>query len=218
MTYRTLDLKSNEYRGLEGGDRFEPVEANPMIGRRGAYRYLVRPSELLLELRPSRRSSTPGTTTSALMLPFVRTVAELRAVKGCVARAGLLDRPASSCGRWRRCPATALLAAARSPREVDGVSIGSNDLAQLVLGVDRDSARARATLPPRRRRGRSRRMRPDHRGRARRGRPVSICGDAPSRDPELVATLVRLGIDAISVVPDAYEETVRAVESALATA
>jgi pyruvate,water dikinase len=214
VTYRTLDLKTNEYRGLAGGERFEPAEHNPMIGRRGAYRYLRQPDELLLELRAVSQVIDDGLDNVRVMIPFARTVAELRAVKELVARAGLLDRRGFELWVMAEVPANALLAEAFA-REVSGVSIGSNDLAQLVLGVDRDSGELAAGYPP----GDEavvEAMRLVIEGAHAVGVPVSICGDAPSRDPELVATLVRLGIDAISVVPHAYEETVRAVAAVAA--
>jgi pyruvate,water dikinase len=214
VTYRTLDLKSNEYRGLEGGERFEPVEANPMLGRRGAYRYLASPDEFRLELRAVAAVLDSGLDNVHLMVPFVRTVDELRGVKELVREAGLLDREGFELWAMSEVPATALIPE-RFAAEVAGVSIGSNDLAQLVLGVDRDSAELGARYAA-----------TDEAVLVAIGRivdgahavgvPVCICGDQPSQDAGLVRSLVALGIDQISVVPSAFEATVAAVEEAVA--
>jgi pyruvate,water dikinase len=211
VTYRTLDLKSNEYRGLAGGEDHEPVEANPMIGMRGAARYLARPEELLLELRAVARVVDGGLDNVRLMIPFVRTLAELAAVRGLVAESGLLDRGVPL---WimAEVPSNVLMAR-RFAAEADGVSIGSNDLAQLVLGVDRDcagladrySALDESVLD-----AIGRVIEGGHQA----GVPVSVCGDAPSREPELVRALVEMEIDSISVVPPAFEETRRAIDAA----
>jgi phosphoenolpyruvate synthase/pyruvate phosphate dikinase len=214
VTYRALDLKSNEYRELEGGDRFEPVEANPMIGRRGAYRYTTRPEEFAIELRAMREVIEQGLDNIHLMIPFVRTVPELRAVKAEVARTGLLGLPGFELWAMAEVPAVAFLPE-RFAAEVDGFSIGSNDLAQLVLGIDRDSGEL------------SERYRADDDavlyaigrivdGAHAAGIPACICGDAPAHDSTLIARLVELGIDQISVVPPAFAQTVAAVDAALA--
>ena len=204
VTFRASDLKTNEYRDLEGGDRFEPQEANPMIGRRGVYRYLLRPEEFALELRALREVREAGLDNVRLMLPFVRTVEELREVRAVVDKA-FGGGVAPEVWAMAEVPSVALLPEAFAA-EVDGVSIGSNDLLQLVLAVDRDSpelgARYSPTDP-----AVLEAMRRIIEGAHAQDRPVSICGDAPARDPELVGALVEMGIDAISVVPDAFEET-----------
>lgn len=213
VTYRTLDLKSNEYRGLIGGEQFEPVESNPMIGRRGAYRYLESPAEFLLELRAVARVLDEGLDNVHLMIPFVRTVEELRHLKEVVRAQGLFERPGFELWAMAEVPSFALLPE-RFAAEVSGVSIGSNDLTQLVLGVDRDSAelgaRYQATddavLAA---------MARIVDGAHAAGVPVCICGDAPSSDPGLVRALVEMGIDQISVVPPAVEATLAAVEDAV---
>jgi pyruvate,water dikinase len=214
VTYRTLDLKTHEYRTLEGGERFEPMEANPMIGRRGAYRYTVSPDELRLELRAVTEVLDLGLDNVHVMVPFVRTVQELREVKGLVAEAGLLERPGFELWAMAEVPSTALLPELFAA-EVSGLSIGSNDLTQLVLGVDRDSpelgerytASDEAVLAA---------IERIVVGAHAVGVPVCICGDAPSHDPVLVRRLVELGIDQISVAPPAFEATAAAIEAALA--
>jgi pyruvate,water dikinase len=212
VTYRTLDLKSNEYRGLEGGERFEAEEPNPAIGRRGAARYLARPEELELELGAVTRVVDDGMDNVRVMIPFVRTAAELREVRDICAAAGLAERGVPI---WAMAetPAAALCAEAFA-REVDGLSIGSNDLCQLVLAVDRDSAELSARYPPDDD-AMLTAMRLIVEGGHAAGRPVSVCGDAPSRDPGLIRALVAMGVDAISVVPSAHAETVAAVEAAV---
>ena len=211
VTYRTLDLKSNEYRGLEGGERFEPQEANPAIGLRGAARYLARPEELTLELRAVTRVVDRGLGNVRVMIPFARTAEELRAVRALCAAGGLEERGVPL---WAMAetPAAALDACAFA-REVDGLSIGSNDLCQLVLAADRDSpelsarytAKEEAVLAA---------CRMIVAGGHAAGVPVSICGDAPSREPGLVRALVEMGVEAISVVPSAYEATAAAIDEA----
>jgi pyruvate,water dikinase len=216
VTYRALDLKSNEYRSLEGGERFEPVESNPMIGRRGAYRYTVSPHEFELELCAVGEVLDGGLDNVHLMVPFVRTVGELREVKAQVERSGLFERPGFELWAMAEVPSTALLPE-RFAAEVAGVSIGSNDLTQLVLGADRDSAELgerylatdEAVLEA---------IRRIVEGAHAAGVPVCICGDAPSQDAGLVRSLVELGIDQISVVPSAFAETVAAVEAAVGAA
>lgn len=210
VTYRACDLKSNEYRGLLGGERFEPEEANPMIGARGVYRYVAHPREFALELRALREVHASGLGNVRLMLPFVRTVDEIREVREAVREAGLLGLPGFELWAMAEVPATALLARAFA-REVDGLSIGSNDLVQLVLGVDRDSPelnRRYGAGDPAVREA----IRLIVEGAHAEGRPVCICGDRPSSDPDFVRDLVELGIDAISVVADAYEQTARVLD------
>jgi phosphoenolpyruvate synthase/pyruvate phosphate dikinase len=205
VTYRASDLKSNEYRDLAGGERFEPVEANPMLGRRGVFRYLNDPATFGLELRALNQARRGGLPNLRLMLPFVRTVAELRTVRTMVAEAGCYEEPGFELWAMAEVPATALIPEAFAD-EVDGLSIGSNDLTQLVLGADRDSSELQerysasdpAVLEA---------IRRIIAGAHARQRPVSICGDQPSRDPELVKLLVEAEIDSISVLPSSVQET-----------
>jgi phosphoenolpyruvate synthase/pyruvate phosphate dikinase len=211
VTYRTLDLKSNEYRGLDGGERFEAEEPNPAIGLRGAARYLARPDEFLLELRAVTRVVDEGLRNMRVMIPFVRTVSEVREVRALAGAGGLVEREVPL---WAMAetPAAALAAEALA-RQVDGLSIGSNDLCQLVLAADRDSAELSGRYPGDDPAVLSA-MRLVVEGGHAAGVPVSICGDAPSRDPGLVGALAAMGVDAISVVPSAYEETAAAVDAA----
>lgn len=215
VTYRMLDLKSNEYRGLIGGQEHEPVEANPMIGVRGASRYLARPEELDLELRAVTRVVDRGYDNVRLMIPFVRTLDELAAVKALVAGSGLLDRGVPL---WimAEVPSNVLMAR-RFAAEADGVSIGTNDLTQLVLGVDRDCsslADRYSHLDESVLDAIARVIGGAHEA----GVPVSVCGDGPSRDPELLRAIVEMGIDSVSVVPAAFEDTSRALDAVMGAA
>ena len=205
VTYRSLDLKSNEYRNLLGGDEFEPVEANPMLGRRGVFRYLRRPDEFRLELQALVELRSEGLDNVKLMIPFVRTVEELAEAKGIVDESGLLAQPGFELWAMAEVPSTALVPELFAAH-VAGLSIGSNDLVQLVLGVDRDAADMQDgydVMDPGVLEAISRIIDGGHA----RGAAVSICGDQPSHRPELVRELVAMGIDAISVPPSAFEAT-----------
>lgn len=205
VLYRSLDLKSNEYAGLTDGDRFERVEANPMLGRRGVFRYLLQPAEFRLELQALVQVRAEGLHNVSLMVPFVRTVPELLEARDIVAETGLLDQEGFQLWAMAEVPAAALIAE-QFAAPVAGLSIGSNDLTQLVLGVDRDASGMQdrydvmdpAVLAA---------MRSIIEGGHSGGVKVSICGDQPSYRPELVQALVEYGIDSISVLPSAFERT-----------
>lgn len=210
VTYRASDLKSNEYRDLAGGDRFEPTEANPMLGRRGVFRYLREPEAFALELRAVAEARRLGATNVRLMLPFVRTVAELREAHAMVTESGCYNVAGFELWAMAEVPAIAFTPESFAD-EVDGLSIGSNDLTQLVLGADRDSSelaeRYTATDP-----AVLEAIRRIVAGAHARRTPVSICGDQPSRDPALVQELVRIGIDSISVLPSAFHDTAALID------
>jgi pyruvate,water dikinase len=200
---RLSDFKSNEYAGLLGGRWFEPAEENPMLGLRGASRYYSdRYREAFsLECAALRRvREEMGLRNVAVMVPFCRTVREADLVIEELARNGL-RRGEQDLQLYLMCeiPSNVVMAAEFAPR-FDGFSIGSNDLTQLVLGVDRDSAELQGLF--------------DERDPAveemirqviavahQHGATVGICGQAPSDHPEFAAFLVGCGIDSISVNP-----------------
>jgi phosphoenolpyruvate synthase/pyruvate phosphate dikinase len=205
VIYRTTDFRTNEFRGLQGGEEFEPREENPMLGLRGAYRYIHDPEVFALELRVlSRvREQSPNV---HLMIPFVRTASELRSCVRLIDESGLLAD--GTCELWimAEVPSVVHWLDAYAALGVQGVSIGSNDLTQLVLGVDRDSE-ALAPLFDERDFAVTETIRQIVSGCRRLGLHSSICGQAPSVYPEYAETLVRFGIDSISVNPDAIDQT-----------
>lgn len=205
VLYRSTDFRSNEFRGLAGGEEYEPEEANPMIGFRGAYRYVRDPSLFNLELQVIKkvRAHTPNLN---LMIPFVRTGSELSSCVRLVDAVGLREDPDFELWIMAEVPSVVYWLDEYARLGVRGVSIGSNDLTQLVLGVDRDSEilapifdeRDRAVL------GTIRLIISECR---RLGLQCSICGQAPSVHPDYAETLIRYGIGSISVNPDVIERT-----------
>ena len=211
VVYRTIDFRTNEFRGLEGGTAFEPVEDNPMIGYRGCYRYVREPElfALELELLARVRDETPNL---HLMIPFVRTTWELEACLEAIDASPLGHQ--RGLRRWvmAEVPSVVYRIPEYAALGIDGVSIGSNDLTQLMLGVDRDSEICAELFDE------SDGAVLDAIGRIvtacrTAGITSSLCGQAPSNNPDFAEHLVRFGIDSISVNPDAVERT-RAVVAA----
>jgi pyruvate, water dikinase len=213
---RLSDFKSNEYAGLLGGAAFEPHEENPMIGFRGAARYYdPRYREgFALECRALKRiRDEMGLRNVKLMVPFCRTVAEGEQVLAELARNGLV-RGENGLEIYVMCeiPSNVILVE-EFARLFNGFSIGSNDLTQLVLGVDRDSELV-APLFDERDPAVMRMVAAVIRGARAAGRKVGICGQAPSDYPEFARFLVRQGIDSISLSPDALLATTLTVAAA----
>jgi pyruvate,water dikinase len=206
---RMSDFKSNEYKKLIGGDIYEPDEENPMLGFRGASRYAAPEFKdcFALEcLAMKRVRDEIGLTNVEVMIPFVRTVEEAQAVVDVLAQHGL-KRGDNGLRLIMMCeiPSNALLAE-QFLQLFDGFSIGSNDLTQLTLGLDRDSALVAKAF--------------DERNPAvkallsmaistctRLGKYVGICGQGPSDHPDLAEWLMQQGISSISLNPDTVVAT-----------
>jgi pyruvate, water dikinase len=213
ITYRTIDFRTNEFRGLEGGERFEPEEANPMIGYRGALRYMLEPDLLGLELEAIGRVWEHGHTNFHVMVPFVRTERELVACRDVMDEAGLLSRPGFELWVMAEVPSVLFNLERYAELGVAGISIGSNDLTQLLLGADRDSEVVAEIFDERDAAVVAYLEQLIPRARAL-GLQTSICGQAPSVYPEYAEILVRAGIDAISVNMDAVDRARRLVAAA----
>jgi len=210
---RLSDFKTNEYAALLGGRDFEPHEENPMLGFRGASRYghPAYADGFALECAAMKRvRETMGLDNVKLMVPFCRRVEEGRRVLEAMAAHGLV-RGVDGLEVYVMCEIPNNVVQIDAFAQLfDGFSIGSNDLTQLVLGVDRDSAQVAFEFDERDP-GVQAVIRQAVEGAHRNGRHVGICGQAPSDYPDVVETLVGLGIDAISVTPDTLLKVVRDV-------
>ncbi len=213
VTYRTIDFRTNEFAGLRGGDRFEPQEANPMIGYRGALRYTREPEIFQVELAAVKRVWAAGHRNLHVMLPFVRTEAELRICRDLVGRSGLLDEQGFELWVMAEVPSVLFNLERYAALGIAGISIGSNDLTQLLLGADRDSELLAETFDERDPAVLAylRQLIPRA---SELGLSTSICGQAPSVHPEYAELLVQAGIDAISVNVDSVARTRRLVAAA----
>ncbi len=216
VVVRLSDFRTNEFRGLKGGDEVEPIEANPMIGWRGVSRYISPEYEegFRLECRALRKVREEfGLTNVYAMLPFVRTTWELKKVKEIMAEEGLVQDKNFKIWIMAEVPSV-VFEAEEFAQMVDGFSIGSNDLTQLVMGADRDSGilnnmgyfdeRNEAV-----KRAISILIKAAHKY----GKTISICGQGPSQYPEFAEFLVEEGIDSMSVNPDTVAYTRRLVAS-----
>ena len=220
VVYRATDFKTNEYRNLIGGKDYEPEEPNPMLGYRGAYRYMSDPEVFNLELETIKMvRNKHGLKNLWLMLPFVRTVRELTEVKKIIAGSGLSRSASFKLWMMVEIPSNVILLDKFCEAGIDGVSIGSNDLTMLILGTDRDNTEVSSEF--------------DERNEAvtwaiervitvakKYGVTTSICGQAPSDYPEMVEKLVTLGITSMSVNADALDhvrETVYQAELKIAS-
>lgn len=211
VVYRLLDFKSNEMRALSGGVKYEPLEENPALGLRGCSRYAHDPDIFGAELAAIAQVRTAGLDNVQIMVPFVRLPTELAWYREQLAAAGLND---TSLEVWAMAevPAWLFLLPEFAPF-IQGISIGTNDLTQLLFGVDRDNPLVSSFYND--------------------GHPVviqfvcsivasahalglrtSVCGDVVSRDADFVRELVRAGVDSLSVSPDAVSATLAHIAAA----
>lgn len=207
VVYRATDFKTNEYRHLKWGKLYEPEESNPMLGFRGASRYISSPDVFNMELEAIKIVRNKyGYKNIWLMIPFVRTVNELIQVKKIVTNAGLVRSPSFKFLMMTEIPSNVILLDKFIDVGIDGISIGSNDLTMLTLGLDRDNgevAKSFNEMDPAVLWSLKRLVTKSKK----RGILCSICGQAPSNYPELVEKLVKWGATSISVSPDAIDAT-----------
>lgn len=211
VVYRATDFKTNEYRNMPGGEEFEPEEENPMIGYRGCFRYIKEPNVFNMELEAIKKVRKDFNNLH-LMIPFVRRIDEFLKVKELVEASGLKQSNDFKLWIMVEVPSTIFLIDKFCETGIDGISIGSNDLTQLILGLDRDSSIVAEEY--------------DERNEAvqialkqaietckRYGVTASICGQAPSVYPEICEKLVSYGVTSISVNPDVIDSTRELVAS-----
>lgn len=206
VVYRTTDFKTSEYRNLKGGSKYEMEEPNPLLGFRGATRYVVDEDVFKMELAAVRKvRSKKGFKNLWLMLPFVRTPDDLYKVKRIVSAAGLRRSPSFKLWLMVEIPANIILLEDFAEVGIDGISIGSNDLTMLTLGVDRDNPKLADydEMNPAVLALIEEAIKKAHKLKL----TSSICGQAPSVFPSLVKKLVKWGITSVSVSPDAVATT-----------
>ncbi len=214
VVYRATDFKTNEYRNLDGGETYEPHEENPMMGYRGASRYLQEPEVFKMELDAIKKVRDEFNLRNLwLMIPFIRRIGELRAIKQALHEVGIYRTRDFKLWIMVEVPSTVFLIDQFCEEGIDGISIGTNDLTQLTLGIDRDNATMAKGF--------------DERNEAvvralkqvittckKYGVTTSLCGQAPSVYPEFAEKLVEFGTTSMSVNPDAVARTRRIVASA----
>lgn len=207
VIYRATDFKTNEYRALKGGEKYEQHEENPLIGFRGAGRYVEDKEVFALEIEALKRvRNKHGFKNLQLMIPFCRTVDEFVEVKKIVNSLGL--RRSGDFHLWMMCeiPSNVILLEDFIKAGIDGVSIGSNDLSMLTLGVDRDNGKISPKyneLDP----AVMWMLEKIIKTCAKNNITCSICGQAPSNYPELTEKLVSWGVTSVSIAPDVIDKT-----------
>ncbi|PIZ24819.1 phosphoenolpyruvate synthase [Candidatus Collierbacteria bacterium CG_4_10_14_0_8_um_filter_43_86] len=211
IVYRASDFKTNEYRNLVGGQAYEPIEPNPMLGFRGAYRYISDESVFNLELEAIKTvRNKMGHKNLHLMVPFVRTVDELVKVKRIVSASGLTRSNTFKLWMMVEIPSNVILLEDFIQVGIDGVSIGSNDLTMLILGTDRDNETVASEFDER---NPAVTWALEHVVKIANKHHItsSLCGQAASLYPDLVEKLVGWGITSVSVSPDAVDNTRRVI-------
>lgn len=214
LTVRLSDFRTNEYRGLKGGEEVEPIEQNPMIGWRGVSRYISPEYEqgFRLECQAIKKvREEHGLKNVVVMLPFVRTPEELIHAKKIMAEEGLVQGVDFKLWIMAEVPSV-VMQAEEFAQLVDGFSIGSNDLTQLIMGSDRDSEKLNNMgYFDERNEAVKRAVKILINAAKKYGKTCSICGQGPSQYPEFAEFLVENGITSISVNPDTVEYTRRVV-------
>src|SRR3989344_5047 len=207
VVYRFTDFRSNEYANLKGGQEFEKEEPNPMIGFRGTGRYLDDPEVFKLEIEAIKIvRNKQGYKNLHVMFPFVRTLDQLRDVKKLMASHGLRRSGAFKVWMMVEIPSNVILLDEFIKEGIDGVSVGTNDLTMLTLGVDRDNEKVAKTyseMDPAVLASLEKIVTTSKKHRI----TCSICGQAPSVYPELVEKLVHWGITSVSLSPDVIDKT-----------
>ncbi len=203
VVYRATDFKTNEYRDLKGGEKYEPKEENPTLGMRGAARYLKNPKMFNLELEAILKVRDKYALKNIwLSIPFVRTVEEWEKVKKMIIAKGLKSSKTFRLWLVVEVPSNVFLIEEFCEAGLDGISFGSNDLTQLILGVDRDNPALKEEFDERNEAVLSA-MEQVIKVTRKYGVTSSICGQAPSVYPEVVERLVEAGITSLSLNPDA---------------
>lgn len=205
VVYRTTDFKTNEYRNLKGGEEYEDIEENPMLGYRGCSRYVQEADVFKMEIEMVKRVREDYKNLW-VMIPFVRTVDEMAHLMSTLKDEGLSSSKDFKIWMMVEVPSNIFLIDEFIDLGIDGISIGSNDLTQLILGIDRDSPKL-AEVFDERNEAVMLALKKAIKAAARRGITASICGQAPSVYPELTKKLVKWGITSVSVSPDAIEST-----------
>lgn len=206
VVYRATDFKSNEYRNLKGGEKYEPKEENPMLGYRGASRYIDDKDVFSLELQAFQNIWAKGYRNLHLMIPFIRVPYEFIQIKEIVGQHGLLDYPEFKLWIMVEVPATAIELEEFCKLGIDGVSIGTNDLTMMLLGCDRDSEKV-ANVYDERNPAVVKTLSHIVKTCREHGVTCSICGEAASNYPDLVEQLVKFGITSVSINADVVDKT-----------
>ncbi len=205
VVYRTTDFKTNEYRNLKGGEKYEQLEENPMLGFRGCSRYIRDPEVFKLEIAAIKKVRE-SYNNLWVMIPFVRLPSGIASVKQMLSAEGLRQSLDFKLWMMVEVPSNVFLIDEFIATGIDGISIGSNDLTQLILGVDRDSAMLAEIFDERNKAVMQAMERVITACRAE-GVTTSICGQAPSFYPEITEKLVSWGINSVSVSPDMIDKT-----------
>lgn len=201
VVYRTTDFKTNEYRHLKGGRDFEPVEPNPMLGYRGVYRYINDPEVFKLEIEAIKKVRENGYSNLHLMFPFVTRPTHLQQAKDFVEKQGLKFNGKFKLWMMVEIPINVIMLEEFLKVGIDGVSIGSNDLTMLLLGVDRDNETV-ASLYDERNEALYWALRKTIHTCSSHGVTSSICGQSVSDYTEILEVVVKAGITSVSINPD----------------